>query len=100
MERETLVSEIIAEMQERLRDVVTEIDRLDCDCDKAKFIINEMMELIDTKPIETETDIYRLQGNMERFDNLTGIAFDYIDKIQSCISDIVHRERRRSKETQ
>lgn len=93
MEKETLATEVIKEAQDRLNSVVLELDHMDCDFDKAKFVINEMMELIDTKPIETETDVYRWQVNIERFDNLTGIALDYIDKIQSRISEIVIRER-------
>lgn len=95
MEKETLATEVIKEAQDRLNSVALELDHMDCDFDKAKFVINEMMELIDTKPIETETetDVYRWQVNIERFDNLTGIALDYIDKIQSRISEIVIRER-------
>ena len=59
MEKETLATEVIKEAQDRLNSVVLELDHMDCDFDKAKFVINEMMELIDTKPIETETDVYR-----------------------------------------
>lgn len=87
----------MAEAQERLKNVITEIDCLDCDCDKAKFVIKEMMELIDIKPPETKEDIYHLHESMERIDLFSGIIFDYIDKIQSCISDIVIRERNASK---
>ncbi len=97
MKKETLATEVTKEAQERLINVVTEIDCLDLDCDKALFVINEMMELINRKPIETEKDVYRLQDSMERLDNLAGIAHDYISKIQSSISDIVIRERNTSK---
>lgn len=95
MENETLATEIVREMQERLINVITEIDCLDFECDKVLFVINEIMELIDVKPPETKADVYHLHQSMKRMDNLAEIAHDYIDKIQSCISDIVLRERRR-----
>lgn len=95
MDNETLATEVIKEIQERLISVLAEIDCLDCDCDKAKFVTNAMLELIDTRPIETEKDVYRLQDNMEQLESLAGIAYDYIDKIQSRISNVVTRERKK-----
>ncbi|HIY02389.1 MAG TPA: hypothetical protein IAA26_11180 [Candidatus Blautia faecipullorum] len=93
MEKETLATEVIKETQERLMNVITEIDCLDCDCAKAMFVVDEIMELIDVKPPVTEADVRHLHESMKRMDSFAGIMRDYIDKIQSCISDIVIRER-------
>lgn len=96
MEKETLATEVITEMQERLSNVISEIDSLDSDCDKALFMLTEVMISVDRKTPKTGKDIYDLCEKMERIDSLAGIAYDYISKIQSCITDIVLRERNRS----
>ncbi|MFR7972220.1 MAG: hypothetical protein ACLU8C_07635 [Lacrimispora saccharolytica] len=93
MEKDTLATEVITEMQDRLINVVSEIDSLDIDCEHALFIITEIMETISKKPIETEKDVYDMFEKMDRIDSLCGIAYDYVSKIQSSISDIVIRER-------
>ncbi len=95
MEKEALATEVITEMQERLNNVISEIDSLDADCDKVLFILTEVMISVDRKPPKTEKDIYGLCEKMERIDSLTAIAYDYISKIQSCITDVVLRERNR-----
>ena len=82
-------------MQERLNNVISEIDSLDADCDKVLFILTEVMISVDRKSPKTEKDIYDLCEKMERIDSLAGIAYDYISKLQSCITDIVLRERNR-----
>ena len=95
MGKEALATEVITEMQERLNNVISEIDSLDADCDKVLFILTEVMISVDRKPPKTEKDIYDLCEKMERIDSLTAIAYDYISKIQSCITDVVLRERNR-----
>lgn len=95
MEKETLATEVITEMQERLSNVISEINSLDLDCDKALFVLTEVMISVDRKSPKTEKDIYDLCEKMERIDSLAGIAYDYISKLQSCITDIVLRERNR-----
>ena len=82
-------------MQERLSNVISEINSLDLDCDKALFVLTEVMISVDRKSPKTEKDIYDLCEKMERIDSLAGIAYDYISKLQSCITDIVLRERNR-----
>ena len=93
MEQKSLATEIVTEMQERLVNVVSEIDSLDIDCEHALFVITEILETISKKPIETEEDACDMLDKMNRIDSLSGIAYDYVSKIQSCISDIVIRER-------
>ena len=93
MEQKSLATEIVTEMQERLVNVVSEIDSLDIDCEHALFVITEILETISKKPIETEEDACDMLDKMDRIDSLCGIAYDYVSKIQSCISDIVIRER-------
>lgn len=93
MEEKTLATEIVTEMQDRLINVVSEIDSLDIDCEHALFVINEILETISKKPIETEEDACDMLDKMDWIDSLCGIAYDYVSKIQSCISDIVIRER-------
>ena len=53
MKQKTLATEIIKETQERLINVVFEIDSLDIDCEHALFVITEILETISKKPIET-----------------------------------------------
>lgn len=91
----TLATEVVAEIQGRLSDVVMEIENLNFDHDKALFAVTEIMETVDVKPPKTKQDIYSLCKKMERIDFLAGITYDYISKIQSSISDIVTRERNR-----
>ena len=93
MEQKSLATEIINDMQERLINVVCEIDSLDIDCEHALFVLAEILETISKKPIETEEDACDMLDKMDRIDSLCGIAYDYVSKIQSCISDIVIRER-------
>lgn len=94
METQTLATEVIKEAQERLENVVTELDCMDAGFDKALFAITEMMELIDVKPPETETDAFYLHECMKRLDSFAAIAFDYIDMLRSRISDVVVQERK------
>lgn len=56
MEQKPLATEIINDMQERLINVVCEIDSLDIDCEHALFVLAEILETISKKPIETEED--------------------------------------------
>lgn len=95
MEQKSLATEIVTEMQERLNNVISEIDSLDADCDKVLFILTEVMISVDRKPPKTEKDIYDLCEKMGRIDSLVVIAYDYISKIQSCITDVVLREQNR-----
>ena len=83
MEQKPLATEIINDMQERLINVVCEIDSLDIDCEHALFVLAEILE----------EDACDMLDKMDRIDSLCGIAYDYVSKIQSCISDIVIRER-------
>lgn len=93
MKKETLVTEVVTGVQERLSDVIMEIGCLNTDCESALFVIREIMETISKKPVKTEMDVFDLQERMERIDSFAIIAYDYLNKIQSCISDIVLRER-------
>ena len=78
MEQKTLATEIINDMQERLINVVCEIDSLDIDCEHALFVLTEILETISKKPIETEEDACDMLDKMDRIDSLCGIAHDYI----------------------
>lgn len=97
MNEQTLASEVIAEQQERLIAVICELDYMDVDFDKVLFIINELIDSVDLKEPKTMDDALLLWENQQRIDMLAGIVTDYIRKIQTTISDIVIRERKRNK---
>lgn len=93
MKKEILATEVVTGVQERLNDVVSELDHLEISFGKALFALNEIMELLDTKYPETEKEVYNLHVTQEKIDVLVGIAVDYIYETKTCISDIVLRER-------
>lgn len=92
MESKVLASEIIAEQESRLKNVVLELDCMDIDFDKATFILGE---LIDLKEPKTMDDALLLHEKQMRIDMYVGIVADYVRKIQTTISDIVVREGKR-----
>lgn len=96
-ENRTTASEIIAEQEKRMRAVLCELDCLDCDFDKAAFVLGEVGELIDMREPETMEDALRIHLKQKDIANFVAIAFDYVKKAQSTISDIIIRERRRYK---
>lgn len=97
MDNKTIASEIIAEQQDRMAAVLCELECMDCDFDKAAFVLGEVGELIDMREPETMEDALRIHLKQRDIANFAAIAFDYVKKAQSTISDIVVRERRRCK---
>lgn len=100
MQNETLATEVIKEAQEKLNKVVTELDNLDPDFDKALFALSEIGESLDLKYPETKEAVCYLHMAQERIDMLAGIALDYISQIKTCVTDIVIRERRAANDKQ
>lgn len=94
MKSKVLASEIIAEQESRLRDVVMELDCMDIDFDKTSFILGELIDSIDLEEPKTMDDALLLHEKQMRIDMYVGIVADYVRKIQTTISDIVIRERR------
>ena len=88
---------MIREEHERRQNIVLELECMDTDFDKALFLIGEITDAIDVKSPKSEADAYGLHECMERIDSLAGIVRDYISRVQSCISDIVIRERQKDK---
>lgn len=95
MDNKTVASEIIAEQEKRMAAVLCELDCLDNDFDKARFILSEIMDLIVLEKPETLKDTYTLCENQRCLDSYVGILTDYMNKIQTTISDIVIRERKK-----
>lgn len=97
MHKETLASEVIRETQETLTAVITELDCMDCDFEKALLMLGELLDLLDMREPETMQDALLLHEKQKQIDLFAGIAIDYISKLQTTISDIVIRERRKNK---
>ncbi len=92
VEKQTLASEIIAEHEEHLNRIIFELDStIDDLLEKGKFA------LIDERP-ENVNDACSFASNQEKMNMFAHVAFDYLDRVQSGIGEIVIKERRRMDE--
>ena len=97
----SLASEIINEIEDEKREILTELECLDADFDKARFILNEAIESIEQMGVpETKEESLTLHCNIHNAGMKLSIAFEYVVKLQNIIGDIVIIESRRRKETQ
>ena len=98
VEKQTLASEIIAEHEEHLNRIIFELDStIDELLEKGKFALTELMDLIDERP-ENVNDACSFASNQEKMNMFAHVAFDYLDRVQSGIGEIVIKERRRMDE--
>lgn len=94
VENQTLASELIAEQEKRRKKIIFELDStVDDLLEKSKFILNELMDLVDEKP-EDINDTCAFASNQRRMNMLANIAFDYLHQAQVGIGEIVTREQK------
>lgn len=94
VENQTLASELIAEQEKRREKIIFELDStIDDLLEKSKFILNELMDLVDEKP-EDINDTCAFASNQRRMNMLVNIAFDYLHQAQVGIEEIVTREQK------
>lgn len=99
MHNETLASEIIQDMLNEKRMVMTELECLDVDFDKAAFVLTGVQETMESMQ-EPKT----LEDGLVQYSNIQSslvylsVVFDYLKSTQAAIYDIVIRERKKDKE--
>lgn len=101
MHNETLASEIIKEMLNEKNTILMELECLDVDFDKARFILNEAIESIGQMGVpETKEESLIQHYNIRNINMQLSIAYDYVVKLQSTIGDIVIREHKKNNKVQ
>ena len=99
MHNESLASEIIKSMVDEKHAVMTELEILDTDFDKAAFVLNGVQETIESiQEPKTLDDGLVQYSNIQSSLVYLSVVFDYIKNIQTAIYDIVVRERKKDKE--
>ncbi len=99
MHNETLASEIIKDMQNENRMIMTELECLDVNFNKVVFVLNGVQDIMESMQ-EPET----LNDGMVQYSNIQNslvylsIVFDYIKNIQTAICNIVVRGNKKNKE--
>lgn len=94
VENQTLASEFIAEQEKRRKKIIFELDStIDDFLEKSKFILNELIDLVDEKPKDAN-GVYAFAIDQRRMNMLANIAFDYLHQAQVGIEEIVTRERK------
>lgn len=99
MHNETLASEIIKDMQNENRMIMTELECLDVNFNKVMFVLNGVQDIMESMQ-EPET----LNDGMVQYSNIQNslvylsIVFDYIKNIQTAICNIVVRGNKKNKE--
>ena len=88
---ENMASEIIAEQDKQLKNIIFELDSMIDDLlEKSKFALAELMDLVDEKP-ENVNDACVFSSNQKRMNMFVNIAFDYLYQAQSALNEIVAR---------
>lgn len=77
MEKETLATEIVNDIQNKMNCIMTECESLSIDLEKAYFILNELSEIVDTEPKNKHEALY-FANNQYRIYSYTEIAYDYV----------------------
>lgn len=96
---ETLASEIINDMLDEKRTIMTELECLDIDFDKAAFVLAGVQDAMESmKKPKTLDDGLVQYSNMQSELIYLSIVFDYIKHIQTAVCDIVVRESKKHKE--
>lgn len=99
MHNETLASEIIKDMLDEKRTIMTELECMDIDFDKAAFVLTGVQETVESMQEPKTLDDGLVQySNIQSSLVYLSVVFDYIKHIQTAIYDIVIRERKKDKE--
>lgn len=94
VKNQTLASELVMEQEEQRKRIVFELDStIDDLLEKGKFVLTELMDLVDEKP-EDINDTCTFISKQRRMNMLVNIAFDYLHQAQVGIEEIVIRERK------
>lgn len=87
---ESLATEIIKKQHQELNGIVHELETLEKDMARLKFAISELVYLKENSVRGSEKALVFTDGQ-NRMNMYADIAFDYIGRISSVISDLIVR---------
>ena len=88
--KEPLATEIIQEQEQELSRILVELETLKADAERAKFPLDELMELTGKAP-KGQKEFIRFANNQHRIYSYADLAFDYIGRIESTLEDLTIR---------
>lgn len=91
--KEPLATEIICDMQDRIDNIMLNIEGMDEDLERTKFVLNELLELVMDEP-KDEKEALRFANNQNRIYMLADVALDYIARVRSDMTDLIIRVRK------
>lgn len=91
--KEPLATEIICDMQDRIDNIMLDIEGMDEDLERTKFVLNELLELVMDEP-KDEKEALRFANNQNRIYMLADVALDYIARVRSDMTDLIIRVRK------
>lgn len=97
----SLASEVIEEMLNEKNTILMEMECMDTDFEKTLFVLNNALESTGQMGIpETREESLIQHYNIRNINMQLSIAYDYVVKLQSTISDIVIREHKKNNKVQ
>lgn len=88
-----LATELLKDMQDKIDGILLDIENMDEDLERAKFVLNELLEIVRDKP-KNEEEALRFADNQNRIYMFAESAFDYIGRLQSSLTDLIVKTRR------
>lgn len=86
-ENKTLASEIVKEQQEVIKSILTELESIENDLEKAEFIVSEIGDLTARIP-KTQEETLLFARDMTRINILAHIALDYLGKAGNKVCEL------------
>lgn len=93
VQNETLATEVIKEMQDKMNCILTGCECLIIDLEKAQFIISQLFEIVNEKS-KSELEALHLDNEQHKICFYTDIALDYVSRVKNSIEDLTIRARK------
>ncbi len=90
--KETLVSELLQEQNDKIFSIVWKLNCMSDDFEKVLFMCEQVLDKVVAEPKERK-DALILHENMQDIDSMMGIILDYVRKLQGEVISIVGEER-------
>lgn len=88
-----LATELLNDIQDKIDGILLDIKIMDEDLERAKFVLNELLEIVMDKP-KNEEEALRFANNQNRIYMFADTAFDYIGRLQSSLTDLIVKTQR------
>lgn len=88
-----LATELLNDIQNKIDGILLDIKNMDEDLERAKFVLNELLEIVMDKP-KNEEEALRFANNQNRIYMFADTAFDYIGRLQSSLTDLIVKTQR------